>query len=105
SCPDLFCEPLDENLLHANLRVGAAMPPGPTHSLTALLLEHPNLRAARFTVDDADDARVGHERRSGQHLAAVLLEDEDAIDADFLTRLDFRDAVNGDDGAGRCLDL
>ena len=77
---------------------------GPAHALAALLLEHPNLRAARLAVDDADDLDVGHERRPREHFAAVLLEEQHAVDGDFLARPRV-DAVEGDHGARRDLDL
>ena len=59
---------------------------GAAHALAALLLEHANLRAARLAVDHAEDPDVGDKRRAGEHLAAVLLEEQDAIDADFVAR-------------------
>ena len=70
---------------------------GPAHALAALLLEHADLRAARLAVDDAEDLHVGHEGRAGEHFAAVLLEEQHAIDAHFVARLGV-DPVDLDDG-------
>src|SRR4051812_10738871 len=77
---------------------------GAAHALPALLLEHPDFRTARLAVDDADDLHVRHERRAGEHLAAVLLEEQDAVDADFVARLRVN-PVDLDDGPRGDLDL
>ena len=63
---------------------------GPAHALAALLLEHADLRAARLAVDHAEDAGIGHEGRAGEHFAAVFLDEQHAVDADFLARLGVR---------------
>src|SRR5689334_14586768 len=54
-------------------------------ALAALLLEDANLRPARFTVDDSEDFCVRHKRRSRQYLAAVLFDEQHAVDADLIT--------------------
>src|SRR5436190_9783005 len=77
---------------------------GAAHALTALLLEHADLGAARLAVDHTDHPGIGDERRAGEDLAAILLEQQHAVDADFLTRLGIH-AINGDHGARRHLDL
>jgi hypothetical protein len=77
---------------------------GPAHALAALLLEHPDLRAARLAVDHADDLRVGHERRAGEHLAALFFEEQDLLDGDRLARRGL-DAIDRDDRAWAHLHL
>src|SRR5688500_11899502 len=99
-------EPRDLQLNFGDADAGqrAAVTLGPAHALTALLLEHADLRPARLAVDDAQHFHVRHERRPGQHFAAVLvvlLDEQDAIDADFVPRLgvdavDFDDVPRGD---------
>ena len=54
--------------------------------------------------DDADDLDVGYEGGAGEHLAAVLLEEQHAIDAHFVAWLRV-DTVHLDHFAGRDLDL
>src|SRR5215471_4168177 len=89
---------LDLNVLHAHARERAAMSVGPPRTLAALLHEDANLRAARLGVDDAEHFRVGDKRRAREHFAAVLFEEEDAVDADLVTRLRV-DAIDLDDAA------
>src|SRR5439155_26793997 len=106
SCPVLFYVPwpLNQNVLHADSRQGAAMSLGAAHALPALLLENPDLGTARLAVDDAHDLDVGDERRSGQHLAAVLFKEQDAVDA-HLFALFGVDPIDGDHTARRHLHL
>src|SRR5688572_31495129 len=87
---------LDDDVGDANAGVGGAVPFRPAHVLAALLLEHADLRTARLAVDDAENLDVGDKRRTGQDLAAVLLEYEDPVDADFLTHLGL-EVVNSHD--------
>src|SRR4051794_21573568 len=71
---------------------------GPPHALAPLLLEDANLRPAGLAVDHAEDLHVGDERGAGEHLAAVLLEEQHAIDADFVPRTRV-DAIDDDHAA------
>src|SRR5881392_985847 len=95
---------LDDDIGHAHARVGTAMPARLAEPLAPLLLEHPNLRPARFTVDDADDLRVGDKRRARQHLAAVLRQKQHLLEGDFLAGLRL-DAVDRHDRPGVDLHL
>ena len=58
------------------------MAPGLRDALAALLLEHADLRAARLAVDHAEHLGAGHERRAGQHFAAVLLDEQHLVEGD-----------------------
>src|SRR5258707_10321424 len=80
------------------------MPLRAAHALPALLLEHPDLRAARLAVDHREDLRVRHKRGAGEHLAGVFFEEKHAVDAHFVARLGV-DPVDLDDGARGDLDL
>src|SRR6476620_11118069 len=73
-------------------------------ALAAALLEDANLRSTRFTVDDADDFRVRDERSAGEHLAAVLLEEQHLIVGDLLADLGLH-AIDRDQGPRRDLHL
>src|SRR5438105_10669687 len=92
------------DLFDAHPRERAAMSLRTAHALPALLLEDSDFRTARFAIDDADYLDVRHEGGAGEHLTAVLLQEQDAIDADLVARLGIN-PVDFDDGAGRDLDL
>ena len=53
----------------------------PAEALAALLLEHPDFRAARSTVHDRDDARVGHVGGPGEHLAPILADEKHLLES------------------------
>ena len=48
----------------------------PAHALPALLLEHANLRPARFTFDDGQDVGIGDKRCAGEDVAAVFFDEQ-----------------------------
>src|SRR6516225_6108922 len=92
---------LDLDFFDPHAREGAAMPLGVALCLPALLLEHADLRPARLRIHDADHLHVCDKRCPGEHFAPVLLEEEDAIDADLVAGLrvepvDLDDAAGGD---------
>src|SRR5262249_27823131 len=67
---------LNDDVGNPHARVDRAVSFGPAHALASLLLEHANLRTARLALDDGVDLRVGHKRGAGEHLAAVLLDEQ-----------------------------
>src|SRR5215831_1989992 len=56
---------------------------GAAHPLAALLLEHPDLRSARFAFDDRDDFGVGDKWRARKHFAAVFLDEQHVAERQF----------------------
>src|SRR5215467_12852339 len=60
---------------------------GASHALAALLLEHPDLRSARFAFDDRDDFGVRDKGRAREHLAAVLFDEQHVAERQLRTGL------------------
>src|SRR5262245_39085975 len=77
---------------------------GAAHAFAALLLEDPDLRAARLALDDGNDASVLDKRGAGDDFAAVLFNEQDLAQRELGSRF-ARRAVNSQDAAGRCLVL
>src|SRR5262245_42160925 len=73
---------LYEDVGDAHAGVEGAVSLRPALALAALLLEHADLRPARLAFDDAHDAGVRDVRRSGQHFAAVLFDEEYLLECD-----------------------
>src|SRR5215831_6478539 len=69
----------EKDLLNPHARVSRPMTLRAAHALAAFLLEHANLRPARLALDHRHDARLGDERRSGDHFAAVFLDQQHAV--------------------------
>src|SRR6266571_3533742 len=63
----------------AHPRIHGAVPLGVPLALAALLFEDANLRPARLTVDDGDDARVGDKGRADDNFAAILFHQEHVL--------------------------
>src|SRR4051794_21182165 len=83
-CPFLcaIAESLDDDVRDADARVDRAVAFGPAHALPALLLEHADLRPARLALDDGVNLGVRDVRRTGENLAAVLLDEQDLFERD-----------------------
>src|SRR5688572_33483047 len=73
-------------------------------ALAALLLEHAQLRTARFAVDDAEDLGVGDKRSARQDISRVFLDQQHLFEVEFRPGLTGR-SIDLDDSAGRNLDL
>jgi len=86
---------LDRDPRDAHSGVGAAVTAAAAHALPALLLEHANLRAAALTFDDREDLRACNERRAREHVAAVVLDEQDLAQRHFIARLRI-DTVHAD---------
>src|SRR5256885_950353 len=71
---------------NANARVDRAMSLRAAHALAALLLEHANLRSARFAFDDRFHAGVGDERRAGRDFAAVFFDEQHLLERELGAR-------------------
>src|SRR5918993_4948442 len=84
-----------DNVGDAHPGIRAPMAARLPETLTALLLEHANLRPARFPVDDADHFGVDDKGCAGKHLAAVFFEKEHLVEGDFLADFGL-EAVHGD---------
>src|SRR4051812_45018760 len=86
---------LNQDVGDANPRIRAPVAARLAEPLAALLLEDDDLGAAGLAVDNADNPGVRDERCPGEHLAAVLLEEEHLVERDLLA--DFGvDAVDGE---------
>src|SRR6185295_14355283 len=68
---------LQQYVFHEKPCVRGAMAFGAAHALPALLLEDPDLGAARLAFDNRKDASVLDKRGAGQNLAAVLFDEQD----------------------------
>src|SRR6266849_6774952 len=73
---------------------------GAAHTLPSLLLEHADLRSARLTVDNRQDARVGDEGRAGDDLTAIVLDEQHLLERQLRAGLACR-TIDDDDGPGR----
>src|SRR2546427_4371156 len=80
------CEFLKKNVFDPHACIGRTMPLGSTHPFAAFLLEHPNLRSARFAVDDRDHLRVRHEGGSRDGAAAVRFGEQHVSERQFRAR-------------------
>src|SRR5215510_6144335 len=80
------------------------MAPRLAEPLAAFLLEHPQLRPARLALDDADDPGARDERRAGEHLSGVLLDEQYLLERHFGAVL-AQQAVDLDNRARRHPDL
>src|SRR5262245_24350389 len=80
------------------------MPACLPESLTPLLLEDSQFRAARLAVDDADYLCVGDKWRTGDDVAAISLDKQHLLKGE-LSALLAQCAVHFDDGPGRNLQL
>src|SRR5215207_8214058 len=95
---------LDFDARDADAGIGRAVTLCLAEALAAALLEDPDLRSTLFAVDNADDLGACHVGSAGDHLAAVLFEEKDAVDGDLRAR--FRlNAIDRDGRAGRDPDL
>src|SRR6476620_10429950 len=92
------------NVGNTDARECGAMPPCLAESLASLLLEDPQLRTARLTVDDGDDLSVGDKWRTGDDVAAIFLDKQHLLEGE-LSALLAQCAVHFDDGSGRNLQL
>src|SRR5262245_43753079 len=91
-------------LRNADARQHAAVSAGLAKALAPLLLEHAQLRTSRLAVDHADDLGVGDERRPGDDVARVLLDEQHLVERELGAMLS-RSSVDFDDRAGRHLEL
>jgi len=67
--------------------------------LAALLLEYPDLRSARFAVNDAEHLGIGDKRRAREDVAGVFLDEQDLVEGHLAAGFAGIVAVDGDDGA------
>jgi hypothetical protein len=73
-------------------------------TLAPLLLEDPQLWTASFAVHDAQDAGVGHIRRTSDYVAGIFFDEQYLIESHFRSTFTGL-TVNLDDGAGCDSDL
>src|SRR5678815_1909996 len=89
---------------NADAHEDAAMTAGLAEALPALLLEHPKLGPARFTVDDPGDLGVGDKRRTRHDVTCVPGHEQHLVEGHLRPVL-AGPAVDFDDGAWRHLEL
>src|SRR5215510_10902281 len=97
-------EPLRLNLGNSHSREHASVATCLAEALPALLLEHPQLRTACLTVDDAKDLCPGDEGRTRNDVTCILLDEQNLLEREGGSLLSRR-AVDLDDGAGGDLQL
>src|SRR5476651_1078141 len=73
---------LHDDVGDADARIERAMSARLAEALAALLLEDPDLRTARFTIDDAEHSGARHERRAGEQFAALFCQKQDLLEGD-----------------------